>query len=180
MEELAGQEVRTRIKCVDSHAIYSPPVCVYFNFNILYILFFIVYFEIVCQVLCDIQNISVPKWLKNFLFRTVRIVSGISLKHFEILHRILKMSILLLINYSHSSYRTNKATVLNLPFNELRKYIGKGGLVSQELLRNWKRVSKKKEEKKKSICDYSDLVAFSFTLFPCFLNLLCTPSVSNS
>lgn len=54
MEELAGQEVRTRIKCVDSHAIYSPPVCVYFNFNILYILFFIVYFEIVCHVLCDI------------------------------------------------------------------------------------------------------------------------------
>lgn len=29
MEELARQEVRTiRISCVDSHAIYIPPVCV--------------------------------------------------------------------------------------------------------------------------------------------------------
>lgn len=71
---------------------------------------------------------ELPVQVEELLNR--RIVSGISLKHFEILHRILKMSILLLINYSHSSYRTNKATVLNLPFNELRKYIGKGGLVS--------------------------------------------------
>ena len=53
MEELARQEVRARIKCVDSYAIRLAPVCVYFNFKILCILFFIVCFEIVCHVLCD-------------------------------------------------------------------------------------------------------------------------------
>lgn len=63
-------------------------------------------------------------------FRTLRIASGISLKHFEILHRILKMSVSLLIMYSHCSYRTSKYTNSNISFNELKKNIGKGGLVS--------------------------------------------------
>lgn len=63
-------------------------------------------------------------------FRTLRITSGMPLKHFEILHRILKMSVLLLIVYSHCSYRTNKATNSNILFNELKKNIGKGGLGS--------------------------------------------------
>lgn len=35
IEELARQEVRTtKVNCVDSHAVYIPPVCVYFNFKI--------------------------------------------------------------------------------------------------------------------------------------------------
>lgn len=68
--------------------------------------------------------------VKELPFRTLRITSGISFKHFEILHRILKMSVLLLIMYSHFSYRTNKATTSNILFNELKNNIGKGGVVS--------------------------------------------------
>lgn len=49
-EELARQEA---MNCVDSCPIYIPPVRVYFNFKIMCVLFFIVYSEIVCHVLCD-------------------------------------------------------------------------------------------------------------------------------
>lgn len=52
MEVLARQEVRKKCKCVDSHAISFPSVCV--CISILCILFFIVYFVIVCHMLCDI------------------------------------------------------------------------------------------------------------------------------
>lgn len=48
--------------------------------------------------------------VEELSFRTLRITSGISLKGFEVLHQVLKMSVLLLIMCSHCSYRTNKAT----------------------------------------------------------------------
>lgn len=40
------------------------------------------------------------------------------------------MTGLLITNYFHSSYKTNKATNLNLPFSELKMNVGEGGLVS--------------------------------------------------
>lgn len=40
------------------------------------------------------------------------------------------MSGLSLMMYSHCSYRTNKATNSNISFNELKKNIGEGDLVS--------------------------------------------------
>lgn len=68
------------------------------------ILFFIARFVIVCHV----DKYS-SKVVEELPFRTLSITSGVSLRHFEILHQILKMSALLLKMYSHCSYRVNKA-----------------------------------------------------------------------